>query len=185
MGATLGPLAGRSILFIIAHRGYRDDELEMPRRILEEAGARVVLASSALSSASGTLGGEAYPDILYSAARVRDFDGLVFVGGSGATEYFPDRTAHRLAQEAVAQGKVLGAICYAGSILAEAGVLTGLKATASPSRRDHLLARGATWTGEEVTRDGRVVTAQGPEAAPAFGRTLVEAFLHDSRRSPA
>jgi protease I len=170
------PLEGRSVLFVIAHRGFRDEELLVPRRIIEEAGARVAVASSALGPASGMMGAEVEPDLLYSAARAKEWDGLVLVGGVGATEYFPDRTAHRLARDAVAEGKVVGAICYAGSILAEAGVLDGRSATAFPTRKDHLLSKGAKFTGEAVTRDGRVVTASGPEAAEAFGRALVEAL---------
>lgn len=171
------PLEGRSVLFVIAHRSFRDEELLVPRRIIEEAGARTQVASSALGPASGMLGAEVEPDLLYSAAKAKDWDAVVFVGGAGATEFFPDRTAHRLARDIIEEGRVLGAICYGSSTLAEAGVLEGRKATAFPTRKDHLIAKGAKFTGEPVTRDGRIVTANGPEAADAFGRALVEAIV--------
>ena len=96
-------------------------------------------------------GGSCQPDLLYSAVRVEDLDALVFVGGVGASEYFPDRTAHRLAQEAAQAEKLLGAICFASSTLANAGVLEGLEATCFPSREAHLRSKGALPTGAPVT----------------------------------
>lgn len=171
-----GPLEGKRALLVIAHEGFREEELDAPRRALEGAGARVVVASSSLAPARGMHGGEAAPDLLYCAARVDDLDALVFVGGVGAAEYVPDRTAHRLAREALQQGKVVGAICYAASILAEAGLLEGRPATGWPAREAHLRARGAVWTGEPVTVAGRVVTGRGPDDAEAFARALVAAL---------
>jgi protease I len=32
---------------------------------------------------------------------------------------------------------------------------------------------GADYTGESVTQDGRIITANGPEAAREFGKTIV------------
>ena len=51
-----------------------------------------------------------------------------------------------------------------------------MRATAFPDREDDLRARGAIWTGEPVTVDGRIITGNGPEAASAFGETVAEAL---------
>jgi len=179
----MGRLAGRRALLIVAHAGFREEELDLPRRALEAAGAEVAVASSATAPASGMGGGQAFPDLLYCAARPADYDAVVFVGGTGAAEFFPDRTAHGLAREALAQGKVVGAICFAGSILAEAGLLEGRRATAFPSRRPHLEARGAVWTGAPATTDGDLVTGRGPEDAQAFADALVAAVAAKGSRA--
>ncbi|MEK7136703.1 MAG: DJ-1/PfpI family protein, partial [Patescibacteria group bacterium] len=78
---------------------------------------------------------------------------------------------------------MLGAICIAPTILARAGVLRGKKATvwdpstgsgqvALPTPSQVLRECGAQYTGEAVTVDGKIVTANGPAAAEEFGRRL-------------
>jgi protease I len=172
----VGELDGKRVLLVIPHHGFREEELEQPRRALTRAGAKVEVASSSLAPAEGMNGGQAFPDLLYCAAKAEEYQGVVFVGGVGASEFFADRTAHELARAALAQGAVLGAICFAGSTLAAAGLLEGRQATAFPSREAHLREHGAAWTGEAVTADGGVVTGRGPEDAPAFAAALVAAL---------
>ncbi len=169
-------LAGKRAVFVIAFRNFRDEELLEPKAALEAAGAKTLVASSALGAAEGMLGARVTPDLLYTAIRLDELDALVFVGGEGAAEYWDDRAAHELAKKAQAQGKVLGAICFAPSTLANAGLLEGRRATCFATRKGHLLARGAIFTGEPATRDGKLVTGEGPAAAKAFGEALVQAL---------
>jgi protease I len=169
-------LSDKRAVFVVAFRNFRDEELLEPKAALEAEGAKVLVASSALGTAEGMLGARVAPDLLYTAVRVDDLDALVFIGGEGAAEYWDDRAAHKLAREAQAKGKVLGAICFAPSTLANAGLLEGRKATCYSTRKGHLQSRGAIVTGEPATRDGRLVTGEGPAAAKAFGAALVEAL---------
>jgi protease I len=172
----MGRLEGKRAVFVIAFRGFRDEELLEPRAALEAEGARVQVASSALGTAEGMLGAAVAPDLLYTAIRVGELDALVLVGGDGAAEYWDDRAAHKLAREAQAQKKVLGAICFAPSTLANAGLLEGRRATCFPSRKGHLVSRGAIFVAEPAVRDGLLVTGEGPQAARAFGALLAEAL---------
>ncbi len=80
--------------------------------------------------------------------------------------------AHRLATRAANGSGLLSAICIAPSILAHAGLLSGVRATAFPSQEADLTAHGAVWTGASVEVDGRIVTGNGPEAAIEFGQTI-------------
>jgi len=169
-------LSGKKILMIVAPKNFRDEELLESRKVLEEEGALITVASKGTTEATGVLGAKVAVDEELSAVSAADFDATIFVGGSGAEIYFDDSLAQELARDAFVQGKVLGAICIAPSILANAGVLEGKKATAFPSEAENLKAHGASYTGEDVTRDGKIITASGPQAATAFGRKVAELF---------
>lgn len=167
-------LAGKKILMVVAPTNFRDEELSEPRAIFENAGASVVVASKRVSQARGMFGTTASVDKDVSEVDVGEYDAVVFVGGSGASVYFEDPAVHLLAQNAYNQDKIVAAICIAPSILANAGILSGKKATAFSSESANLKAKGANYTGELVTVDGRVITGRGPEAASEFGQKIVE-----------
>jgi len=167
---------GGRILMIIAPEGFRDEELQIPKRAFERAGYEVVIASSTLGTARGMLGAKVKPQILLKDVKVKDYDAVVFVGGVGAQYYFNHREALRIAQEAASQGKVLGAICLAPGILARAGVLKGKRATVWRSEAKTLKEKGAIYTGQQVEVDGKVITGNGPTAAPLFASKILEAL---------
>ena len=166
----------RKALLVIARQGFRDEELQYPKEILEAGGLKVVIASSSLRPARGMLGAVVKPDILLSQVKVKEYEAVVFVGGMGAREYWHDSTAHRVVRETVKGGKVVGAICIAPVILAEAGVLSGKRATAWSGVARELRAKGAIYTGKVVQVDGRIITANGPLAAKAFGQAILKAL---------
>ena len=122
------------------------------------------------------LGAKVTPDILLKDATSADYDAIVFVGGSGAKEYWSDATAHKLASEFNAKGKTTSAICIAPVTLANAGLLKGKSMTAWPDVVDRIVAKGATKKTQGCVADGNIITADGPESAEAFGKALVAAL---------
>ncbi len=169
-------LTGKKVVMIIAEKDFRDEELLEPRRILEEQGATVTLASTTLRPATGMFGAKAKPDILVSEVKVDDYDAIIFVGGAGASQYWNDPTAHTIAREAVQKDKILCAICIAPVTLANAGVLSGKKTTVWASERGKLEAKGASYTGEPVEVAGKIITGSGPQAAEEFSRAIARAL---------
>ncbi len=166
----------RSVLMVVAQEVFRDEEYVEPKTVLETAGAQVTTASQEAGPATGRFGLTAEAALSVADAVHRQWDAVVFVGGAGAQVYFDDPHAHMLAQTTLTNGGVVAAICIAPSTLARAGLLAGVRATAFPSQEDDLKAHGAVWTGEEVTVDGRIITANGPQAATAFGQAIAEAL---------
>jgi protease I len=162
------------VVMVIAPKVFRDEEYAEPKRILESRGAHVVTASVARGECIGKLGMRAVAELTVTEATQTPWDAVVFVGGAGAAVYFDDAAAHELARAARDGGRVLSAICIAPSTLAHAGLLDGVSATAFPSQEDDLREHGALWTGAPVTRDGLTLTANGPEAAAAFGEALAD-----------
>ncbi len=166
------------VLMVIAPDNFRDEEYFETREVLESAGFSVATASKTLGAAKGMLGGTANPDIALSDADAGDYSAVVFVGGTGASIYFDDSEAKALAKDAFGKGKVVAAICIAPTILANAGVLEGRKATVYKDEGliENLKAKGAEYTGEDVASDGKVITGSGPHAAKAFGKAIAEAL---------
>jgi protease I len=164
------------IAMIIASDKFRDEEYAQPKRIFENNGFSVTTASSSLDPSTGMLGLTVTPEVLYSTINPGDYDAVVFVGGGGSREYFDDQTAHNIAKSTVTSEKVLGAICIAPSILANAGLLQGKKATAYSSEEGNISGKGAILQNTGAVRDGRIVTADGPASADKFGDLIVQAI---------
>lgn len=164
----------KSALLVIAPEIFRDEEYAEPKAVLEARGAAVSTASTQPGTCVGKLGMTAEAELSVADAATRVYDAVVFIGGAGARVFFDDADAHRLARDTHDRGGLIAAICIAPSTLAHAGLLGGVRATAFDSQRDDLIAHGAVWTGEPVTVDGRIVTANGPEAATEFGHTLAD-----------
>jgi len=178
-GGKMTDLTDKKVLLIIASKDFQDQEYQETRRALEERGVEVSVASSVRGLVTGKFGTEVDAEISLDDVDVRNFDGVCFIGGPGAEEYFENRKAHQICQEVVAQDKVLGAICIAPVILAKAGVLEGKKATvwSSEDNREgieELEKAGANYTGSSVEVDGKIVTASGPPAAYDFGKQIAE-----------
>ncbi|MCM8791974.1 MAG: DJ-1/PfpI family protein [Candidatus Omnitrophica bacterium] len=164
----------KKILMIIAANGFRDEELLKPKEIFEKNGFSVIVASTSLQVATGMLGAKIKPDILISDVNIDDYEAIVFVGGVGASCYWQDSLAHRIAQDAYNKGKIVSAICIAPVTLANAGLLSGKKATVWESEAGQLKKKGALYTGKSVEKDGRIITASGPFAAEEFGNVILE-----------
>jgi protease I len=167
---------GKKAVLIIAYNNFRDEEFLEPKKVLESAGVDVSVASSSLGTAKGMLGATADPDMLIDDINVSDYDAVVFIGGSGSSEYFDNPVAHSIAQEAAESGKLLAAICIAPSTLANAGLLAGKKATSYSSEEGNLRSKGAMFTGSGVESDGNIITADGPSSAEQFGQALLDAL---------
>jgi len=172
-------LTGMDVLMVIASSDFRDEEFREPAQALAHAMAGVDIASSSKDVAVGMLGCRVTPDLLLSEVDVSKYAAVIFVGGSGAKEYFRNADAHKLARDAVEQDKLVGAICIAPSTLANAGVLKGKKATCFSSEKDNLAAKGAKVVKKNVVRDGKIITADGPESASAFAKAICEALAEE------
>jgi protease I len=175
-GAQEGVANMKKVVMIIAQNSFRDEELFQPKGILEKQGMEVKVASTTLSQVKGMMGAKVKPDILVRDINIRDFDAVVFVGGIGASQYWDDPIAHKLAQDGIAANRIVAAICIAPVTLARAGILKGKRATVFSSEAGQLRAAGAIYTARPVEKDGNIITAAGPFAAGEFGEELVKAL---------
>lgn len=166
----------KKVVMIVAQNDFRDEEFLQPKEILEREAVVIKVASTTLDYVSGMLGAKVKPDILVSDINVRDFDAIVFVGGMGASQYWDDPVAWKLAQDAINTGRIVAAICIAPVTLAKAGILKGKRVTVWSSEAGELKAAGANYTGRMVERDGNIITGSGPSAAREFGEEILRAL---------
>lgn len=167
------------IAMIIAFRGFRDAEYFISKEILEKAGIEVKTVSSKKGTAIGADGGSTEANILLYEVNMDDFDAAVFVGGPGCLNALDNQDSYKIARETVSQNKILAAICISPVILARAGVLSGKKATVWSSPTDRraikiLEEKGAVYQATSVVVDGKLITANGPDAAKKFAEEVKE-----------
>ena len=150
-------------------------EHDAPRALLEGLGVGAAVASLSSGVVKGARGHEVVADLRLSDVHGGDYDGIVYVGVGGYES--EELEGQRVAQEAVAAGKVVAAICVAPLALARAGVLEGKRATVSLG--SHLPEEaGVIFTNMAVERDGRIITARSPgdvrHSAEAIAAALAE-----------
>jgi protease I len=69
----------KKALFIIAQQEFRDEELKIPKQILEASGTKVMVASITTDQARGMLGAKVKPDLAIRNVNPNDFDVLVLL----------------------------------------------------------------------------------------------------------
>jgi protease I len=163
-----------NILMVIAPENFRDEELFVPKQMLEEAGHTITVASTTTGTIQGALGGTIDVHTTLEEIDPTTYEVVVFVGGGGCKVLFDNTTAHEIIRKMYEVKKIVAGICLAPVILARAGILEGKKATVWISAQGKIEDKGAIYTDEGVTVDGTIVTASGPDQAEKFGTTLVE-----------
>ncbi len=176
----------KKVLLIIAFKNFRDEEYFIPKGVFEREGFQTKTASTKEGIALGLFGGEADVDLVADRIKVKDFDAVVFVGGPGTLEYLDNESFYCIARESKKENILLGAICIAPMILANAGVLTEKKATVWTSQMDKkaisILRDGeALYQDKDVVCDGRIITASGPEVAEKFAEEISRELTNISK----
>jgi putative intracellular protease/amidase len=173
------------VVLVVPQQNFWDDDLNRLRPALEQAGAKVRIASSSWGSVTGAKGTVARADISIDRIGPQDPDAIVFLGTKlNQGNEFVDDTSHqlaaaRLASEMAAQGKTVAALCAGTAVLAKAGVLRGRRAAGPPYVHAALAAGGATVVqnmDEPLVRDGPILTARDFHSAEQLAGEIVAAI---------
>lgn len=167
-------LKGKRIAMVIGISGYDTSELYEPKKLFESQGGIVHVVSTEKGEAISGAGVSAKVDITIDSLSVRDYDAIIFVGGSGAGYYYDNPQAHTIAQETLKDKKILASICAASTVLANAGVLKGKEATGY--YKEPIVENGGHYSTKFVARDGNLITAIGPNVVKEFAEEIIQAL---------
>ncbi len=167
-------MAEKKILIVVPPRDFESQEYEIARRVWEDRGYKVSVASLGRGIATSEDGYSVPVDVSVKDVKYYDYDAIVFIGGEGARLLFDDKDVQKLAKDA--KYKTLGATGNAAIILALAGVLEGKKATAPIDVAGWLIDKGAAFTGRPFEIDGKVFTLQDPMGTEYFANALAKAL---------
>jgi protease I len=160
---------------VVPHTQFRDEEFFEPKKILEEEGAKVVVASTTVRTCRGIKGGVAQAEVAIADAKADDYAGIVLCGGSSVPEFlWNDKKLHELVAAMATAGKVVAAICLSTVVLAKAELLAGREATVYwlPQAIEELKTAGAKYVQETLVIHNNIILAEGPPDAQRFGQAI-------------
>ncbi|MGF1482086.1 MAG: DJ-1/PfpI/YhbO family deglycase/protease [Cyanophyceae cyanobacterium] len=154
---------------------FEDSEFRIPTTALKQAGAEVVILGSRMNDQyqgkRGTVSAE--PDATATEVRSEDFDAIFIPGGMAPDHIRANPHAVRLVIDAIAQGKIIAAVCHGPQVLIDADQLRGKQATGYRSLRKDIQNAGATYINEPVVVQGNLMTSRRPGDLPVFTTTLL------------
>ena len=151
--------------------------------LLRRARFEVVSAGLDDQPVTASRGIRLVPDVTLDEALKQEFDMVVLPGGMpGAANLNNDPRIKPLLREMAAKGKYTAAICAAPMVLAEAGLLSGKRATSYPGFVDKMSLPDTTYCTDPVVRDGTVITSRGPGTAMDFALALIEILAGKAKR---
>ena len=159
--------------------GFEDIEALIPLDVLRRGGVDVKTVSVGdgyvVTSAHGV---NIEADLMFAEMENEQADLLMLPGGMpGASNLYAHKELGQMLLHQHAEGKKISAICAAPAVvLAQLGILNGRRATCYPGF-EQLLTQ-ATYTGDLVTVDGNITTAEGPAAAFPYAYELLAQLVN-------
>ncbi len=165
------------VLVVVAPYDFNDKQLVIITSMLLKANIEVMIVNSTGQATKGERGSVITPHGDFYHVDSKSFQGIIFIGGTGAAAYITNRRALQLAKEFFEAGKPVGAIGLSPTILAHAQIIRGKRVTARPTERDVMSMYGQ-YTGAPVETDGNIITASSTGHTTEF----MDAFIAAMKR---
>lgn len=168
------------VAFVIASEGYQQIEYNVPKKLLESEGFKVVTVSNQKGVALAKDSSTTKIDKTLDEINVKDYAGIFFIGGPGAMDNLDNQKSYNVLRDAKANKIPHGAICVSTRILAHAGVLDGVEATGWDG--DGKLTQiykeyHVSYAKAGVIVCNLTITATGPSVAKEFGQAIIELLV--------
>ncbi|MBW4699406.1 MAG: DJ-1/PfpI family protein [Aphanocapsa lilacina HA4352-LM1] len=159
--------------------GFEEIEAVTIIDVLRRADIEVTVAALADLSVQGSHGITLVADTRLDKINPLIFDAVVLPGGPGVARLRADGRIRKLLLEMRAAERWTAAICAAPTVLSDAGLLAGARATSYPAVRPELAV--AEYLETSVVVDGRIVTSRGVGTALDFALKLVALWEGESK----
>jgi len=155
---------------ILIEEGFEDSEFKVPYTALSRTNAEVVVLGTRMNEEYRGKQGKVSikPDATTTEVLSDDFDAVIIPGGHAPDHIRVNDQAVRLVINAMAQGKLIAAVCHGPQVLVEADQLRDKQATGFRSIRKDMQNAGATYIDEPVVVDGNLITSRRPGDLPMF-----------------
>lgn len=160
---------------ILIETGVEDSEFTVPYTALKMAGFDVVVLGSRMNSTYMGKQGKVSqkPDATTTESRPEEFDAVVIPGGMAPDTMRTNPNTVKFVQEAMAQGKLIAAVCHGPQLLIEGDLLKGKNATGFISIRKDILNAGANYIDEPLVVDGNLITSRRPGDLAIFTTAIL------------
>lgn len=165
------------MVYVLLAEGFELVEAMAPVDILRRAKVEVRTVGVTGKTVTASNGVPVTADIEIAGAVTEGLDCVVLPGGlPGTVNLEKSGEVQGLIDFCQREGKLIGAICAAPSILAHKGLLKGREATAFPSFQKDVEEGGGGLSEKFVCRDGQFITARGMGVSTSFGLELAAAL---------
>ena len=152
--------------------GFEEIEAVTIIDVLRRAGLRVITAGLTTRLVSGAHEVVIQADTLLSEVKDLDFDAVILPGGMpGTTNLQENQNVIHILKRLDSEGRWVGAICAAPTVLKSAGVIRDRQVTSYPAFQEDLSA--FDYRQDRVVVDEHLVTSRGPGTALEFSLRLV------------
>lgn len=166
-------------VYVFFAEGFEEVEALTVVDLLRRANIEVCMVSvTGKALVTGVQGVTVQTDKLYRDLDVCDGDMLMLPGGQPGTTHLGEfEPLTELLKAWNKEGKRIGAICAAPTVLGALDILKGKKATCYPGCEEQLT--GAQIVTDRVVTDGNITTSRGIGTAISFALELIRLLLDE------
>ncbi len=170
------------MIYVFLADGFEELEALSPVDVLRRAGVEVKTVGVTGKTVVGSHKIPVVCDTTAGEATFEGLDGIILPGGMpGTLNLENDTTVQEFINYSYKNGKIIGAICAAPSILGHKGLLKGKSAICYPSFEDELI--GAQVSEKSVVCDGNIITAKSAGCALDFALAYLEVLEGSNQKS--
>ena len=164
------------MIYVLLGTGFEEIEALTPVDLLRRAGLAVKTVGLNGRVVTGGHAISVECDMTIDALDISDAEMIVLPGGLGGVASIRGcEAALEAVRAAAAAGKYVAAICAGPTVLADLGLLTGVKATCYPGQIPNMKDAQVVYDAACVT-DGRIITGTSAGTAVPFALALIEAL---------